>query len=147
MAAFYPETAELRETLWPKKPIASTIWPIIEKKDWSLTFTLRFLALLFLLSMANGEQLLEVRGRGGWALGHYSLPVPPWISVGRLNQLLKVTAPARWSSECQTLFSSKSHHLRPPVIQASHPPVPCPGVRVMLRFPTLCLCLWKKPLW
>ena len=25
MAAFYPETAELRETLWPPKPVASTI--------------------------------------------------------------------------------------------------------------------------
>ena len=54
MAAFYPETAELRETLWPQKPVASTIWPIIEKNGWSLAFTQRFLALLFLLIMANG---------------------------------------------------------------------------------------------
>lgn len=145
MAAFYPETTELREILWPKKPVAYTIWPIIEKNCWSLAFTQRFLAHLFLLSMANGEQLLEVRGRGEWALGHF-LPACPSLNLcGLLNQLLKVTASARWSSKCKTLSCSRSHRLRPPILQASHPPSLGLGTMPSCGFPHSASAFGRSP--
>jgi len=117
MATFYPETAELRETLWPKKPVASTIWPIIEKNGWSLTFTQRFLALLFLLSMANGEQLLEVRGRRGWASGHL-LPACP-----SLNLCGQAEPASEGHSSCQVVLKMQNPFLlqEPPSATPYHP--------------------------
>ena len=147
MAAFHPETTELREILWPKKPVAYTVWPIIEKNCWSLAFTQRFLAHLFLLSMANGEQLLGVRGRGGWALGHF-LPACPSLNLCGLAE-----PASEGHSFCQVVLKMQNPLLpqeppsAPPYPPGFTPSLPWPGDHAVLRFPTLCLYLWNKPLW